>query len=106
MPIESELLTAAIALESRGAEGFHGFLIAHEMRDRSGAKNLIAYGNLYRVLERMEKAGWLESAWEDPELSTLERRPRRRVYRLTGLGAIAAQQSRSAELGAQQLVGN
>jgi len=106
LPIESELLTAAIALESRGVEGFHGFLIAHEMRDRNGAKNLIAYGNLYRILERMEKAGWLESAWEEPELSTLERRPRRRIYHVTGLGVAAARQPRPAGLGAQQPVGN
>ena len=76
LPIERELLGAAAELISRGVDRFHGFLIAHAMRDRSGAKDLIAYGNLYRILERMEKAGWLESAWEDPELAVAERRPR------------------------------
>ncbi len=66
LPIERELLAAAVALMARGTDEFYGFLIAHEMRDRDGAKDLIAYGNLYRVLERMEKNGWLESAWKIP----------------------------------------
>jgi hypothetical protein len=93
LPVELELLDAAIELKSSGTAEFHGFLIAHEMRDRSGAKDLIAYGNLYRILERMEKAGWLESKWEDPAVATEERRPRRRLYRLTGQGIAASQHS-------------
>ena len=96
LPIERELLAAAVGLMSRGTEEFYGFLIAHEMRDRKGAKDLIAYGNLYRVLERMEKNGWLASAWEDPEAATEERRPRRRIYRLTALGLTAAQETTDA----------
>lgn len=75
----------------KGTHEFHGFLIAHEMRDRSGARDLIAYGNLYRILERMERAGLLESEWEDPEEAAAGRRPRRRLYTLTALGQSAAQ---------------
>lgn len=93
LPIERELLEGALALRQRGVDEFHGFLIAHEVRDRSGAKNLIAYGNLYRVLERMEKAGWLKSTWEDPEVATTERRPRRRLYQLTAHGVSALQRT-------------
>ncbi|MEX0781914.1 MAG: helix-turn-helix transcriptional regulator [Dehalococcoidia bacterium] len=89
LPIEQELLGAAINLSSRGATEFHGFLIAHEMRDRRGARDLIAYGNLYRILERMEKAGLLESRWEDPSHAAEEKRPRRRLYHLTSLGHTA-----------------
>lgn len=99
LPIERELLAAAAGLMARGVEEFHGFLIAHEMRDRSGARDLIAYGNLYRILERMEKAGWLASKWEDPTVAEAERRPRRRLYKLTGLGMTAAERSSAAEPG-------
>ncbi len=90
LPNELELLCAAVNLQTRGADEFHGFLIAHEMRDRSGARHLIAYGNLYRILDRMAKAGLLESRWEDPMVAADERRPRRRLYRLTALGRAAA----------------
>lgn len=99
LPIERELLAAAAGLMARGTEEFHGFLIAHEMRDRSGARDLIAYGNLYRILERMEKAGWLASNWEDPAVAESERRPRRRLYKLTGLGMSAAERSSTVEPG-------
>ena len=103
MPIERELLDGAVALRQRGIDEFHGFLIAHEVRDRSGARDLIAYGNLYRVLERMEKGGWLASVWEDPSIAATERRPRRRLYRLTALGASAAQTTESPGRTAWQL---
>ncbi|OAI44581.1 hypothetical protein AYO38_00370 [bacterium SCGC AG-212-C10] len=105
LPIEYELLSAAAGLLARGAQEFHGFLIAHEMRDRSGARDLIAYGNLYRVLERMEKAGLLESTWEDPMDAANEKRPRRRLYRLTGLGESAARQHLAAGPAETQLAG-
>ena len=106
LPIERELLSAGVGLMSRGIGQFHGFLIAHEMRDRSGARDLIAYGNLYRILERMEKGGWLESAWEDPEVSAMEKRPRRRLYHLTALGMDAARQEGGIGVVRPELVGN
>lgn len=90
LPIEHELLSAAANLYARGQHEFHGFLVAHEMRDRSGARDLIAYGNLYRILGRMEKAGLLASRWEDPVTAAEERRPRRRFYHLTANGHAAA----------------
>ena len=45
----------------------------------------ILSGTLYPILMRLERAGWLESKWEvlDPRETG---RPRRRLYRLTGLG--------------------
>jgi PadR family transcriptional regulator, regulatory protein PadR len=42
-------------------------------------------GTLYPILLRLERAGWLESQWELLEPSELSR-PRKRLYRLTGLG--------------------
>jgi PadR family transcriptional regulator PadR len=45
----------------------------------------LASGTLYPILFRLEEAGWLESEWE--EISpTLAKRPRRRLYRMTGVG--------------------
>ncbi|XVU22246.1 PadR family transcriptional regulator [Actinoplanes sp. CA-054009] len=47
-------------------------------------------GTLYPILVRLERAGWVESQWEqiDP---VAEGRPSRRYYRLTAEGEIAAQ---------------
>jgi len=42
-------------------------------------------GTLYPILLRFEKAGWLESKWEELEPSEAGR-PRKRFYRLTGIG--------------------
>jgi DNA-binding PadR family transcriptional regulator len=46
-------------------------------------------GTIYPILARLEKAGWVSSAWEERDPSELER-PRRRLYTLTGTGAHAA----------------
>jgi PadR family transcriptional regulator PadR len=43
-------------------------------------------GTLYPILLRLEEAGWLESRWESDDPRALGR-PRRRMYRLTALGA-------------------
>lgn len=45
----------------------------------------LASGTLYPILFRLEKSGWLASHWEEVEASEAKR-PRRRLYRLTGLG--------------------
>ncbi|HET9179044.1 MAG TPA: helix-turn-helix transcriptional regulator [Terriglobia bacterium] len=46
-------------------------------------------GTLYPILLRLEQAKWLESRWEAGNPHDLGR-PRRRYYRLTGLGARSA----------------
>src|SRR5260370_31106005 len=40
-------------------------------------------GTLYPVMARLERTGWVESSWEDPDLSISDGRPRRRYYQLT-----------------------
>jgi PadR family transcriptional regulator, regulatory protein PadR len=45
----------------------------------------LASGTLYPILMRLEQAGWLESQWETEDPHILGR-PRRRFYRVTGLG--------------------
>lgn len=49
----------------------------------------VASGTIYPILARLEKAGWLESRWENPGPGD-EGRPRRRLYKLTGHGERAA----------------
>ena len=44
-------------------------------------------GSVYPLLDRLERAGWVTSSWDDD----VERRgPRRRMYRLTAEGALEA----------------
>lgn len=43
-------------------------------------------GTLYPILLRLEQAGWLESRWETEDPRALGR-PRKRFYRVTGIGA-------------------
>ena len=91
--IESEiaLLLAAVALKRRGTVRFHGYLIARELQEATGARRLLSHGTLYKTLARLEDAGLLESEWETPEPTARETRPRRRQYTVTmdGEGALA-----------------
>jgi DNA-binding PadR family transcriptional regulator len=50
-----------------------------------GRETELASGTLYPILLRLEQAGWLKSQWEDGDPSELGR-PRRRLYRITGVG--------------------
>jgi PadR family transcriptional regulator, regulatory protein PadR len=86
LPLELSVLEAAIDLRRRGEDEFHGFAVAKEIRERDEARTLTAHGTLYKALERMQRMGLLESRWEDPEAAAVEGRPRRRLYRITGLG--------------------
>lgn len=83
LPLEISILETAIDLRRRGEEEFHGFAVAKEIAEREEARTLTAHGTLYKALERMQRAGLLESRWEDP---AAEGRPRRRLYHVTGLG--------------------
>jgi PadR family transcriptional regulator, regulatory protein PadR len=63
--------------------------LAQPREQRSGAEvsreAKVGSGTLYPMLARLEQAGWLISEWEviDPREAG---RPRRRFYKLTGLG--------------------
>jgi DNA-binding PadR family transcriptional regulator len=50
-------------------------------------------GTIYPILARLERVGWVESDWEDPEAHIAEGRPRRRYYRLTREGAECADEA-------------
>jgi|ERR1700722_6023476 len=64
-----------------------------ELARKTGIKT----GTIYPALARLERAGWLESAFEAVDPS-IEKRPRRRLYKLTGVGETAARQ-RALEAG-------
>jgi PadR family transcriptional regulator, regulatory protein PadR len=88
LPLETEILEAALAL---GEAGFHGFGLAQTMREQSGSRALTGHGTLYKALGRLEELGMLSSRWEDA--AAAEGRPRRRLYELTGKGVRAAEAS-------------
>ena len=89
LPIEEEILGAALDLQRSGHASFHGFGLAQAMSEQRGSRALTAHGTLYKALGRLEERGLLASHWEAAE--QVEGRPRRRLYELTGEGARAAQ---------------
>ncbi len=64
------------ALLDSSAQWRHGYDLSRE----TGLKS----GTLYPILIRLERQGWLEARWEDEPAPG---KPRRHLYRLTGLGA-------------------
>ena len=85
VPLETEILGAALALRRSGAATFHGFGLAQAMREHGGSRALTGHGTLYKALGRLEEFGLLTSRWEDA--AATDGRPRRRLYSLTGEGA-------------------
>ena len=96
MPIEQGILTALAVLHRRGVPQSHGYEIARYLRDLSDAKNLTAYGTLYRALGRLAEMGLLESRWEETQAAVEESRPVRRLYSLTSAGTVAARVARTS----------
>jgi DNA-binding PadR family transcriptional regulator len=99
LPLEVAICDAADHLRERGQDEFHGYLIAKELTEHADARQLTAYGTLYRALGRLEAMGLLESRWEDPQIPAEENRPGRRLYTLTAAGetAIAAARTLAAD---------
>jgi len=60
--------------------------------DMSAATGLPS-GTIYPILARLERIGWVESDWEDPDAHIAEGRPRRRYYLLTREGAECADEA-------------
>jgi DNA-binding PadR family transcriptional regulator len=98
VPLETEILEAALALLRAGQATFHGFGLAHAMREQRGSRSLTAHGTLYKALGRLEEFGLLTSRWEDA--AAVEGRPRRRLYELTGEGARVAERARAEQAAA------
>ena len=97
VPLEVEILEAATALQQEGVSAFHGYSLAKRMRAGSDGRMLTAHGTLYRGLHRLARARLLEKFWEDPDEAEQAGRPRRRLYRLTALAAVALNRARARE---------
>ena len=91
LPLETEILGVALSMQRSGRATFHGFGLAHAMREHSGSRALTGHGTLYKALSRLEESGLLASRWE--EAAAAEGRPRRRLYELTGQGVRVATQA-------------
>lgn len=100
IPIEAEILDAALRLRRKGEERFHGFLIAKQIAEGDETARLTSHGTLYKALGRLESAGLLTSDWEAPELATAAGRPRRRLYEITGAAerALAVHRAQASPL--------
>ncbi|MBC7723451.1 MAG: helix-turn-helix transcriptional regulator [Burkholderiaceae bacterium] len=57
-------------------------------------------GTVYPLLDRLERAGWVRSEWEDDPART---GPRRRLYELTAGGALAARAAVAAFASTERL---
>lgn len=83
LPLEIAILEVA----ANHREPFHGFELAKALADAEGARGLTAHGTLYKALGRLAEQGLLEAEWEDADIALRAGRPRRRLYRITGVGA-------------------
>lgn len=97
LPLETEILEAALSMLRSERATFHGFGLAHAMREQTGSRSLTGHGTLYKALSRLEQFGLLTSRWEDA--AAAEGRPRRRLYELTRQGAHVAEQAAAANAG-------
>ena len=97
LDLEAQILAVAVEVLVGGAPEFHGFGLAKALAGRERSQKLTSHGTLYKALARLEDAGLLSSRWEEHELADAERRPRRRLYRVTSAGqaALASHQTRA-----------
>lgn len=91
MTLERQILSELLGAK----EELHGFELARRIAV-DGQGRLAAHGTLYKALARLSDLGLVESAWEDPAIAESERRPRRRNYRISALGATALATAASA----------
>ena len=81
VPLERDLLRL-LAEEPDG--DWYGVAISRALSDREATK-LLGHGTLYKALDRLERAGCVDSAWELGDASVLGR-PLRRLYRIAAAG--------------------
>jgi PadR family transcriptional regulator, regulatory protein PadR len=86
-----------VRLSERGLRVLR-FLIERPQASHSGAEiakaTKVGSGTLYPLLARLEAAGWFTSEWENVDPSEVGR-PRRRLYKLTGVGKRRAREALS-----------
>lgn len=77
-----DLLLLAVLAEGPA----HGYAVIESLRQRSGGTFDLPEGTVYPALHRLERQGWLGSAWSE------EPGRRKRVYQLTAKGQQALAQ--------------
>lgn len=85
LPLEYRILEIA----ARSREELHGFALATRLAPGDDQKKLVGHGTLYKALDRLREQGLVEARWEDPAIAEQERRPRRRLYKITDAGRVA-----------------
>jgi transcriptional regulator len=70
-----------IVLKILSVEPLHGYAVSQRVRAVSKGRLLLEEGSLYPALYRMERKGWIRSAW-----AKSENRRRARVYSLSDKG--------------------
>ena len=68
----------ALVLQALTRGFHHGF----DIMDATGLPS----GTVYPILRRLDREGYLKSAWESPAAAQREQRPARRYYEITGAG--------------------
>ena len=91
--VSNQMLRLASAMLETPEEATYGL----ELSKSAGLKT----GTIYPALARMERAGWIESEWETERAEDLGR-PRRRLYRLTGVGEAVLREAIDDQLRAIQ----
>ena len=91
--LRMELRRGALALAVMAAlrTEQYGYTLRKALADH---EMIIDEGTLYPLLARLEAAGWATSQWEDVDPREAGR-PRRRLYRLTGVGQRRAREALS-----------
>ena len=83
-PIQSEMIQGTLdmlVLQTLALGPAHGHTIAYAIERRSEDVLQVEHGSLYPALHRLERQGWIASAWE-----TTERGREMKFYRLTAAG--------------------
>jgi DNA-binding PadR family transcriptional regulator len=82
--LRGHLEALALAALERGEA--HGLEVLRRLEESGCGALRLKEGSLYPALYRLESAGLVAAAWEEPGAAP-RRGPRRRVYRLTRKGA-------------------
>lgn len=69
----------------------HPYRLGREVETRAGG-SVVSLGAMYKAVHRLEKHELVKSHWEDVD-PVEAKRPRRRVYEITGLGERVAKQT-------------
>ena len=79
-----------------------GYRYGFDVMDACGMPS----GTIYPALRRLEKAGLLESSWEEEGQAHAAGRPRRRIYELTQRGRASLPEAEAKLAEARKLLGS